>query len=60
MKKLLVTIFAVSLVALAAFQIPVQKDSAFEKTLKEDLKDLYMGEVQEPDLRVLDFDLESE
>jgi len=60
MKKLLFSIFAVSLIALAAFQIPVQNDSALEKSLKEDLKKQSIGEIQEPDLRVLDFDSESD
>ena len=60
MKKLLFSIFAVSLITLAAFQIPVQNDSALEKSLKEDLKNQSIGEIQEPDLRVLDFDSESD
>lgn len=60
MKKVLLAIFAVTLLALAAFQIPVQNDSALENSMKEDLQNRSMSEVQEPDMRVLDFDLESE
>ncbi len=60
MKKVLVAIFAVSLVAMAAFQIPMQNDSTLEESLKEDLQDRSIGEIKQPDMRVLDFDSESE
>ena len=60
MKKVLVVIFAASLIALAAFQIPVQNGTSLEEALTKNFEDQPMTEIRKPDLRVLDFDLVSE